>query len=181
MTRYWILMVFMSATAVSQDKSPSLDSTLQYMRNTLSRYGYMHTTGKDQELALKGDEPCRIYVESDIASKMHTSQDGHYPFEYQFHLGTIDPDSVRVVTDSAQKGKPEGWKLTNVHLAATDNRSTIWASASEWKESKNVPKALQLSTFTDFDFQFRDKEQAERFAKALKHAISLCGGKPSAF
>jgi len=164
-----------------QDKSPSLDSTLGYMQNTLSRYGYLHTTGKDQELNLKGDEPCRIYVESEITVKMHTPQDGVYPFEYQFHLGMIDPDSVKAVTDDAQKDKPEGWRLTKVHLATTDNKSTIWASASDWKESKKVPKSLQLAAFTDFDFQFRDREQAERFAKALKHAVTLCGGKPSAF
>jgi hypothetical protein len=182
-----LILVFLTVvTAVGQgksqqDKSPSLDSTLEYMRNTLSRYTYMHTTGKDQELNLKGGEPCRIYVESQITVTLHTPQDGVYPFEYQFHLGTIDPDSVKVVTDDAQKNKPEGWKLTNVHLAAMDNRPTIFASASEWKKSKKMPKTLQLATFTDFDFQFRDREQAERFAKALKHAVTLCGGKPSAF
>jgi hypothetical protein len=156
-----------------QDKSPNLATTLDFMRNTLSRYGYM-----DDELNLKGDEPCRIYVESEITVELHTSQDGDYPFEYQFHLGTIDPDSVRVVTNENQKAYE---KSTTVHLATTNNRRTIFASASEWKESKKVPKSLQIADFTDFDFHFRDKEQAERFAKALKHAITLCGGKPSAF
>jgi len=186
MTRYFILVVLTAMTAVGQDKtqqekSPSLDSTLEYMQNTLSRYGFMHTTGKDQELNLKGDEPCRIYVEWEITVTLHTPQDGVYPVEYQFHLGTIDADSVKVVTDDAQKNKPEGWKLTTVHLAATNNESKIWMSASEWKESKKVPKSLQLASFSDFDFQFRDREQAGRFAKALKHAVTLCGGKPSAF
>ena len=150
------------------------------MQNTLDRYGYIHTNGKDQELNLKGDEPCRIYVEWEITVRMHSPQDGVYPYEYQFHLGTIDPESVKVVTPENQK-QPQGWKRTNVHLAATNNKSTIWASASDWKESKKVPKSLQMATMTDFDFQFRDKEQAERFAKALRHAITLCGGKPSAF
>ena len=28
---------------------------------------------------------------------------------------------------------------------------------------------------------FRSAEDADRFAKALRHAIVLCGGKPSAF
>jgi hypothetical protein len=177
-----VCLALEAALAVGQDKpQPSLDSTLRYMQNTLSQYGYIHTKGKDQELVLKGDEACRIYVESEIGYKMHTPQDGEYPFEYQFHLGTIDPDSVKVTTDASQKNKPEGWKLTNVHLATTDNKTTIWASASEWKENKKVPKALQMSAFPEFDFQFRDREQAERFAKALKHAVTLCGGKKSAF
>jgi len=181
-----MLLLLMAVKAVGQDKpqrdkSPSLDNTLVYMQNTLSRYGYIHKTGKDQELNLKGGEPCRIYVESEITVTLHTPQDGVYPLEYQFHLGTIDPDSVKAVTDDAQKNKPEGGRLTQVHLAATNNESTIWASASDWKESKKVPKTVQLLTFTDFDFQFRDREQAERFANALKHAVALCGGKPSAF
>ena len=112
---------------------------------------------------------------------IYNPQDGVYPVEYQFHLGTVDPESVKVVIDDHQKDKPEGWKLINVHLAATDNKSVIWMSASNWEESKKVPESLQLSSLPDFNFQFRDKEQAERFAKALKHAVVLCGGKPSAF
>jgi hypothetical protein len=68
-----------------------------------------------------------------------------------------------------------------VHLATTNNRPTIFQSASDFGESKKVPKSLQLNESSDFDFQFRDREQAEKFAKALKHAITLCGGKPSVF
>jgi hypothetical protein len=97
---------------------------------------------------------------------MHTPQDGVYPFEYEFHLGTIDPGSVKVTIPERQKDKPEGWKWINVHLATTDNKATIFGSASDWKENKKVPKSLQMASFTNFDFQFRDKEQAERFAKA---------------
>lgn len=181
-----VLILVFTTVAVGQnkpqqDKSPSLETTLDFMRNTLSRYGYIHVTGKDQEIALKRDELCRVYVDWEIRYAMHTPQDRVYPYEYQFHLGTIDPDSVKVTTSESQKDKPEGWKLTNVHLATTDNRPTIWASASEWKESKKVPKSLQMAEFTDFDFQFRDQEQAEKFSKALKHAVTLCGGKASAF
>lgn len=150
------------------------------MQNTLSNYGYIHTQGKDQELNLKGDEPCRLYVEWEITF-LHKPQQGVYPDEYQFHLGTIDPESVKVVTSRESQKQPEGWKLTNVHLATTNNEKTIWASASNWEESKKVPESLQLWSMTDFDFQFRDTEQAERFAKALKHAVTLCGGKPSSF
>lgn len=181
MTHVLILVILAAVPAFGQEKSPSLDDTLRYMQNTLSQYGYIHTEGKDQELTMKGDEPCRIYVEWEMTVKMHKPQDGKYPVEYQINLGTIDPDSLKVTTDESQKNKPEGWKLTKVHLSTTKNESTIWMSGSEWKESKKVPKSLQLSVFPEFDFQFRDKEQAERFSKALKHAVILCGGKPSAF
>ncbi|SRR6266436_8910033 len=151
------------------------------MQNTLSQYGFLHTKSKDQELVLKGNEPCRIFVEWEIKVEMHTQRDGRYPVEYQIHLGSIDPESGKATTDESQKNQLAGWKLTNVHLSATNNESKIGVSASGWKESREVPKALQLSALPDFDFQFRDAEQAERFAKALKQAVILCGGKPSAF
>ena len=146
-----------------KDDPPNLSTTLEYMQNTLAHYGYIHTAGKDQEINLKKseDEPCRVYVDWSIKYSMHTPQDGEYPNTYQFHLGTIDPDSVKVIMDANQK-QPEGWKIIRVHLATTNNRSTIFESASDFEESKKVPKSLQLNASSDFNFQFRDKEQAEK-------------------
>src|SRR5215469_4229488 len=97
-----ILIILMATTAVAQDKPPDLDTTLGFIQNMLDRYGFIHAKGKDQELKVKGDEPCRIYVKSEIKVQMHTSQDGVYPVEYQFHLGTMDPDSVKVTMDENQ-------------------------------------------------------------------------------
>jgi hypothetical protein len=33
----------------------------------------------------------------------------------------------------------------------------------------------------EYNFTIIDNHMAERFAKALRHAITLCGGKPSKF
>lgn len=115
MTRHMILAILTATLVVAQcsgqrdkpqDKSPTLDTTLEYMQNSLARYGYMHVTGKDQELNLKAKEPCRIYVEWQITVKMNTPQDGVYPVEYQFHLGNMDPESVKVTTDTTTQKEP---------------------------------------------------------------------------
>ena len=181
--RSFLLLLLVTASFAQQktEQGPTLDATLSFMKNTLDRYGWLHDTGKDQEIKdHDSDDPCRVYVESEITD-LHQTPHVTYPFEYQFHLSRMDPNSVMAVIPEWEKSKPENKRMINVHVAATDNDSVIWASASNWKESKKVPKILQLSTMTDFDFQFRDKEQAERFAKALKHAVNLCGGKASSF
>jgi len=185
--RIAFVLLLLAAASFAQQKpqqGPTLDATLAFMQNTLARYGYIHTSGKDQELIIKkrNDEPCGLFVEWEMRYEMNTLQDGVYPTEYKFHLGSIDPESVKVLIPDYEKHKPEGWKLINVHLAATNNQSVIYMSASNWdtKDSK-VPEPLRLTSHTEFSFEFRDKEQAEQFAKALKHAVVLCGGKPSSF
>jgi hypothetical protein len=185
--RIALVLLMLATASFAQQKpqpGPTLDATLAFMQNALAQYGYIHTSGKDQELKIKkyNDEPCRLFVEWETKYEMNTLEDGVYPIEYRFDLGSIDPESVKVSIPDYEKHKPEGWKLINVHLAATNNESSIYMSASNWdtKDSK-VPETLRLTRQTDFSFQFRDKEQAERFAKALKHAVVLCGGKPSSF
>ena len=179
-----LLLATASFAQQKPQQGATLDATLVFMQNTLARYGYIHTSGKDQELIIKkrNDEPCGLFVEWEMRYEMNTLQDGVYPTEYKFHLGSIDPESVKVLIPDYEKHKPEGWKLINVHLAATNNQSVIYMSASNWdtKDSK-VPEPLRLTSHTEFSFEFRDKEQAEQFAKALKHAVVLCGGKPSSF
>ena len=117
MTRHMILAILTATLVVAQcngqsdkpqdkDKSPTLEATLNFMQKTLARYTYLHKRGKDQELNLKAKEPCRIYVEWQITVKMNTPQDGVYPVEYQFHLGNMDPESVKVTTDTTTQKEP---------------------------------------------------------------------------
>ena len=64
MNRIAFGLLLLVAASFAQQKPepspPSLDATLNFMQNTLDRFGFIHTRGKDQELKLKGDnEPCR--------------------------------------------------------------------------------------------------------------------------
>jgi hypothetical protein len=172
-----LISLRLATFAWSQDKTPTLNDTLQFMQGTLSSYGFLHSKSKDQELVLKGDEPCSLYVDSQITYSMHSPQDGEYDIEYQFNLRNIDPSSVKVNVHERTQRNP----IINVHLETTNNKDRVWASASKWKENPKLPKILQLSASSAFDFEFRDPEHAEKFAKALRHAIELCGGKQSAF
>jgi hypothetical protein len=97
-----------------------------------------------------------------------------YKTEVQFHLGTIDPDSIVV-----EKTK-SSYRL-RVSLKTTDYDDVAWQSASDWKETHGrVPKELELFALPYYSFKFTN-DATSHFAKALKHVVILCGGKPSTF
>ena len=86
---------------------------------------------------------------------------------YQFSLKDLDPKSVAVVKD-----KP----FQNAVLVETTN------SEKKVTESFIMPGSkTEESKHTWVELVFDSEDSAKRFAKALKHAVQLCGGKPSAF
>ena len=60
------------------------------------------------------------------------------------------------------------WHYADV--VARDKRSVIHM----WEDGKDYQQRSLRITFLNDD-------DASRFAKAMKHAVELCGGKPSAF
>jgi hypothetical protein len=85
-----------------------------------------------------------------------------------FNLRDIDPNSIQVAKE------PEG------------SRDYVGVSAQVKLSTRNDLSLLDytgnVTGKTSFDsFNITDSEYAERFAKAFKHAVELCGGKPSTF
>lgn len=77
----------------------------------------------------------------------------------RFNLGDFDPNQVSFERDVFRATTTdEEWKIMNIVLPDYDN------------------KALMNSFHFDLD-----REYGPRFAKAFKHAVELCGGKPSKF
>lgn len=150
-------------------KEPSLDKTIDYMASVLE------TGGSDQKILFGGDyreEACRLFI-SDTVTYALVKPSKVYDTEVQFHLGAIDPTSVKVKT-----GK---W-ATTMEFEATDYKSVIWTSASKWKETKGrIPKILELNSTPAYSLRFMNSQSADHFAKAFQHAIVLCGGKRSQF
>ncbi len=136
----------------------------------------LETCGGDQKILFGGDyrkETCRLFI-SDTVNYALVKPAKVYDTEVQFHLGTIDPKSGKVIEKRAT--------MVTVELETTDYRSVIYESASKWKETKGrIPKILELNSVPMYRVRFLDSKAADHFAKALQHAVELCGGKRSAF
>jgi hypothetical protein len=141
----------------------------------------LDTAGDGQELLFGGEyrkEPCRLFVSDKITYSV-TKPSKEYKTEVQFHLGTIDPGSVKVST--TKKGTRVGFETTNYE-------SVIWTRVGKWSDPVSKPKDTagrtpKGSTFkrSAYGFTFLDSAAAGHFTKAFQHAVELCGGKHSAF
>lgn len=84
----------------------------------------------------------------------------------KFSLSDLDPKSVRV-----DIGPYSG--CASVSLETTNATNSICLSG--------YCPHLPIGGYNSWLINFDDKVNAERFAKAMRHAIVLCGGKASAF
>jgi hypothetical protein len=110
---------------------------------------------------------------------------------YSFSLHDIDPASFEISTfDSKHAGLPCGinplgmtcnmesifFKTTDKELLLEEEGTTVYKEQQgDAHETHGNNK-----TFGAF-FYLNNLEYADHFAKAFRHAISLCGGKPSPF
>jgi len=90
----------------------------------------------------------------------------------QVNLGDLDPTSI-----SSDASSPEilGLPVSTVRVHTTDKTPSVNLSTGDrgWEPPLVIPT-------TDLLWEL-PSPYAERFVRALKHAITLCGGKASTF
>jgi Trypsin-like peptidase domain len=149
-----------------ETNGPSLAETLQWMKNSeciedhtsLDSCMYIFPTSC-QDFGMFID----VYRSPDL-------QAAHFAFT--FDLGDIDPESV------SQEGGI-------VHFRVTDDQKKINFARSVAKDEDHFRSDHLISSdhflTNKGDFFAGDEDYAKRLAKAFKHAVVLCGGKPSTF
>ena len=142
---------------------PSLKETLQWMHDFLPEHAgdfsllQESTWRTSYTMESKG---CEVTI-TDFEERKNSPTLHDYKEVFQLSLSDIDPNTVKADKQSS---------LTFVEAATRDKRTLI----HEWEDGKDYPQwRLHLS--------FRDPDDATRFAKAMKHAVERCGGKPSVF
>ena len=93
-------------------------------------------------------------------------------YTYQISLKDLDPNSVTSVKDRPFE--------IAVHADTTNSAKLVKETFSAPQDEESIPRTTS-STRTWVELVFNSEDDAGRFAKAFKHAIQLCGGKPSTF
>jgi len=166
---------------------PSLQETLDFLKNSLQdgvisdwsqtcNYGgppvhYVRT----RSYALKTVDFPLIEVAMSTSGQVDQQAPTSQLLSYSIDLRLADPEKVRVEKgESADRG--DGWYCSphetwfNLHLEGADLRKIV-----------SVDKSGTLSQQATLDIPFSSEDLASRSAKALKRAVQLAGGKPSAF
>jgi hypothetical protein len=98
--------------------------------------------------------------------------DGSLYYTFSFSLKDLDPESARSVqTVISPPALQNMWRATAV---TTNNLKKVAVYNHHTKQNEQDDSVIE-------GIGFRSSEDADRFAKALRHAIVLCGGKPSPF
>jgi hypothetical protein len=147
--------------------SPEILKTLHWIQNTLADGEGRTLFGKEIRESLLSDvNGCEVtFVDSIRDGTKETFHSREH-----FNLKDLDPASFDVFTVEHDDLGP----LSMVDVYTTDRVPTVRLSANDrhWLASGSTVTSIELELPSPY---------AARFAKALKHAITLCGGKPSAF
>ena len=113
---------------------------------------------------------------------------------HSFNLRDINPQSIKVSTFSHAGGfRCEDYDFDQRQRMNCDHAEIVFSTRSEAplivEDSRTTFTKLQgrdhesqtKSKGSQAFFEVDDLEYASRFAKAFRHAVELCGGKPQAF
>jgi len=184
---------------------PSLSDTLNWIRDTLQNdqgagYAYeqvltpldgssLWDTQRGQHTSLRQDNGCQITLLTEFknfsvnpGASLTTTGNSATSVD----LSELDPDSTAATTFQVQSSTPSfatstvsGDRYTQVSLKATNNRP-VFSTRSTWI-SNGLKKDVSPTSEAIGGFAVGAPDLASRLVSAFKHAIQLCGGKPSTF
>ena len=200
-----ITAISVAGAIQAQSKStPTLIETLQWMQNTLAPKVFLLSEGNGYSFhsAIPGQshieiitsftfEGCKVVVARTMEDRggiLHGPNGASDPFVSKyldtFSLCDVDPASIKIEDDDDTLNRDLDGKV--VIFSTTNAKKTIhFQSFSAMSDNPKYPYGSEVQTFPEWSseeyLRFSSTEYAQRFLKALKHAVLLSGGKPSAF
>jgi hypothetical protein len=159
--------------------SPEILKTLRWIQNTLKDdEGKTQYLGADRKsvdhINLITDlDGCQVtFVHETSEAEKDNREEETFHSRTQVNLGELDPTSL---TSDVSSPDILGLPVSTVRVHTTDKTASVSLAINDrgWEPPLVIPT-------TDLLWEL-PSPYAERFVKALKHAITLCGGKSSSF
>jgi hypothetical protein len=160
----------------------------------------------DFHYSLPQNDGCQVTLLVKESLSSYSAISGAYPgtasssstdtTTYSVNLSELDPTGVAVQAQQTSEATPTGFTASisgdqtysALELKSTDNKPAIHSTAVVsnyvFVQNGNAQPQPDRTTNLDsasFSLKVRDPNVASRLASAFKHAIEVCGGKPSAF
>ena len=111
------------------------------------------------------------YEGSGCSGSITWLDNGTTNYTFSFSYGDLDPNTARSVqTVVSPPAVQDMWRATAV-TTSNLKKVSVYNHQTNQHEQDSVIEGIP----------FRSSEDADRFAKALRHMIAVCGGKPSPF
>jgi hypothetical protein len=162
------VFIFVASSVFAQDYK----TTLRWMHNTARYKGSGYHIG-DKTIMDETEVPLSNRCQSfSVIQTTHYQTQKSTPdsvWEVSTNLAAIDPQTI-VVNAVKGEGDKEGKTWAYVWMETTNDEDAI-------KTQRSGMEAEEATS--GVAFFFNDPDYARRFAKALKHAVTLCGGTKS--
>jgi len=158
--------------AAQQTNGPSLDDTLRWMRTTSADGVGNQTPSFYSHMKIVPDSSCHNFEIIIVTIDNDPTKPRGVLLSFKFDLGDVDPDSISEDGDI-------------IKFNITDNQSRVRHRRMEAVDAGHF-QSHQLTSDRSYDssggfLAAGDENYRGRLAKAFKHAVILCGGKPSTF
>lgn len=158
------LFFLVSDITAQREMSPSIPVPVKWVMDNTDKIVGIYPQSSDKKSIIKSDKflEAGTYRPCMLEWKTNKSKDGVLIF---VTLGDMNPQSVTVLEcDTAGNDGTGFWQ---VRMFATGKKKAVGWS---------VPKGVFYSN--EIRIVLRDKLMGERFASALRDALTVCGGKP---
>jgi hypothetical protein len=148
---------------------PNIKETVSWMESFSAQHGILYIGDQISQVnTISGNVDCAVTVDHQQTHATDTNTLKHG--QEKISLGDFDPARVKVSIEGIS-----GHKALVVIFERTDSSSKIQQDAEMGDGRKTKFYFAQERLFFD------SEESAQRFAKALSHGITVCGGVSSPF
>ncbi len=182
------LTLVLSGGVAAQTKQPqpSLRETLHWMQTSLQSGSGDHEVYHEiRSVRLEDFVGCKVhfsYSEHQVPyanGEPATEPNKTYHVDYLFELGDIDPTNIIFSKGLGLRADDKGlYELPSLITIRTRNDEKRITTELPWQSKAD---SKPDDTYIMFGLDSIDSDYVVRFAKAFKHAVETCGGKPSLF
>lgn len=178
------LVVLLASPAFAQSQrrdNPTVKETLRWMQTSLeSGSGDLWVGHEVRSLRLDDFVGCRVHFSASthqepFANGEPAPDKKPTRIDYFFELGDIDPANI-----AFSKGPDSSTEVPSIITIRTQNDEKKITSKYSWQPEADAKPDDTFVIFTVEAFG-SDNDYVVRFARAFKHAVEACGGKPSLF
>lgn len=183
LARYLATTILLASLALGQSQprnNPSVKETLRWIQTSLESGAGDYSVGHEmRSLRLDDFVGCKAHFSYSTRQEPYANGEPapepnkKYHLDYFFSLRDIDPTKITYT-----KGPPNRIDvpaLVTIHTRNDEKKITVMLPYESQADSKpsDIYLILTMDAF--------DNDYVVRFAKAFKHAVVRCGGKPSLF
>jgi hypothetical protein len=167
------LFLFCSGTAWVQQTPPSLDVTMKFIQDKMNAVGRL-----DYSISFHNSADNKNWVER-LSDELTNVVADPASCRLRFHERFVSNDKERFSGDDGFDLR----KVQNVMVLSVEQDLKRHGEHPTW-ERNATPEVwsvwVECSQNKIYSLYFRDEEMAKRVARAMNHAVELCGGKKKA-